>query len=207
MRGPSAIILLLAAIAAAFSGVHAQDLTTGGVRGKVRDANGRGLAGVSISVKTGDRSVAEAKSDAKGDFQVVGLKSGRYDLIFEKRGFVGGVKPNVEVIGGDIRNLGDNLIMGVDEGFLVLLRGSVFDQNGRSVAGVKVELFRVSTDGSVKRMSTQTTNYSGDFSFRQPEGEQTLRVVASYGKEKVSKDIEVSSAAIYRLALTVTRKE
>jgi hypothetical protein len=197
------LLSLLAAVGAA----SAQEPASGGVKGKVRDANDRGLAEVSITARRDGGDVAKTVSGPKGDFRITGLKSGRYDFVFEKRGYTGGVKSNVEVIAGDVRDLGGNLVMGVDEGSLVLVRGSIFDQTGRSVGDVKVEMFRTTSDGKLKRLGTQYSNYSGDFAFRQPEGTQTLRFVASYEGQRIAKDLEVSSAGIYRLALTVERKE
>lgn len=185
----------------------AQSATTGGAKGKVRDSSDRSLAEVSVTARLDGKDVARSRTGPKGDFQMTGLKPGKYNFVFEKKGYTGGIKYNVEIVAGDVRDLGGNLVMGVDEGSLVLVRGSVFDQDGRSVGDAKIEMFRTTSDGRLKKLGTQYSGYSGDFAFSQPEGAQTLRFVVSFGGRKVSKDLDVNSAGIYRLAVTVERKE
>lgn len=182
----------------------AQD-STGGAKGKVRDGRDNPLAGVTVTARMAGKDVQKAKTDAKGNFQIGGLKSGSYNFVFERAGYTGGVKYDVEIVAGETRDLGDKLIMTVDSGSLVLIRGSVFQEDGRSFANAKIDMFRVLADGSLKKLGTAATNYSGDFGFRQPAGEARLRFTASADGMSASKDLEVSSAGIYRLAITLAK--
>ncbi|HBR57644.1 MAG TPA: hypothetical protein DEA22_09270, partial [Blastocatellia bacterium] len=65
----------------------------------------------------------------KGSFAISGLKPGTYSVVFEARGYAIGLLAGVEVKKG-IRDLGDRLILAVDRGTLVFVRGSVFTKEG-----------------------------------------------------------------------------
>ena len=115
---------------------------------------------------------------------------------------------NVEVKDDKVRDLGNRLILTIDQGTQVIIKGSVFDPNGRSVGGAKVEIERVMSDGSTKKAGSGYASYSGEFTFRFPEGANKFRITASAKGAKASEEVEVDSAAIYRLALTLnTEKE
>jgi hypothetical protein len=176
---------------------------TGGIKGKVRTVAGKGIANASIKARRNGVDVAGATSDADGSFTLAGLESGRYNISFDARGYSSGVLHNVEVKKKKTVDLGDRLILTADRGSLVLLQGSIFFKEGTSVAGAKVELERVDPNGSVRRLGSGYTNVSGEFTFRQPEGPAKLRVRASYKGAEAMKEIEVDSAAIYRLAITL----
>ena len=81
--------------------------------------------------------------------------------------------------------------------------------DGTSVAAAEVKVERVNSDGSTKKLGTLYTNISGEFAFRQPEGAAKFRITAKYKDTTASKEIEVDSAAIYRLAISldVSRQE
>lgn len=175
---------------------------SGGVKGKVRNAKGDGLAGVEVTARLDGVDVKTVKTDAKGAFTMNGLSAGTYNFAFDKSGYATGVKYAVTVKRGEIRDLGDRLILSVDSGSLVLINGSVFDQDGRSITGAKVEIVRIS-GGEEKKLGTAYTNVSGEFTFRQPEAAATFRITASARGVSASKEITVDSAARYRLALTL----
>lgn len=174
---------------------------TGGAKGKIKNADEKGIAGVEVSVEQDGKTVRKGSTDKSGAFVINGLKSGKYNFTFSKSGFATGTLNNVEVKGKDIRNLGNRLLE-VDEGMLVLIKGSVFDQDGKSVYGAKVEIERLSGNVSNK-LRPIYSGEGGDFTFRLPEGAAKFRVTASLKGKTVSKEIEVDSAAIYRLALTL----
>lgn len=176
---------------------------TGGAKGKVRDPKGNGLSGVTVTARQDGNDIKSVKSDNKGNFQISGLKPGVYNFAFEKTGYSLGVKFNVEIKNGSIVDLGDRLILQVDRGTLVLIQGSVFNQDGRSVSGAKVELERINSDGSTKKLGTAYTNISGEFAFRQPDGRGRFRVTATARGVSGAKEIEVEGAAIYRTAITL----
>jgi hypothetical protein len=188
--------LVLAAAAAALA------QSTGSARGQVKDPRGNGLAGVSVTARLDGKDIKTIRSGSNGTFLMTGLEPGSYNFVFDKQGFASGLA-RAEIRAGVTTNLGDRLILAVDQGTLVLIRGSVFNEEGRSISGAKIELLRVNPDGSTKRLETAYSNMSGEFAFRRPEGEVTYRITASAKGVKNSKDVKVDNAAIYRLAITL----
>ncbi len=177
--------------------------TTGGVKGKLRTNKGEGIAGATITARLKGEDVKTAKSDAKGNFVLDGLESGIYNIVFERNGYSSGVRSNVEVKSGVISDLGEKLILSLDPGTQVIVKGSVFDKNGRSVYGAKVEIQKIGEDGKTKKIGSGYTSESGEFTFKFPEASAKFRVIASAKGTKGSKDIEVESASIYRLAISL----
>jgi hypothetical protein len=204
---------------AAFSSVAAFAQDTGGIKGKVRTTRGDGISGVTITARQNGEDVKSVTSDSGGKFLLNNLKIGIYNIVFTKNGYSSGLKYDVEVRKGKVGDLGDRLILTVDQGTQVIIKGTVFDENGRSVAGVKVEIEKILSDGSVKKFGLVYTssgndvgirggdgNSRGDFTFRFNEGATKFRVTASAKGTSASKEVEVSSAAIYRLAITLSVK-
>ena len=175
---------------------------SGGAKGKVRNTKGDGLSGVEVTARREGKDVKTVKTDSKGNFEMTGLSAGKYNFVFDKAGYAIGLKYDVEIKSGDIRDLGDRLILSVDSGTQVIVNGSVFNQDGRSVTGAKVEVVRIG-GGQEKKVFTLYTNISGEFTFRQPEGAATFRITASARGVSASKEISVDSAARYRLAITL----
>ena len=175
----------------------------GGIKGKVRSSKGGAIANATITARLDGKEVKTVRSDAKGDFVLKGLDSGVYNVVFDADGYSSGVKYGVEIKNNNIRDLGDRLILSIDQGTLVIIKGSVFFKEGTSVTGAKVELERVNADGSTKRVATEYTNVSGEFTFKQPEGPPKFRITAKFKDASGTKDIEVANAAIYRLAISL----
>jgi len=194
--------ILRFAILLAFSSILASAQETG-VKGKVKNAKGDGLSGVTITARLKDENIKSVKSDAKGSFQMSGLEPGVYNFVFEKSGYGAGIKYNVEIKKGSIISLGDNLALMVDQGTLVLINGSVYNQDGRSITGAKIEIERINSDGSTKKAGSGYTNVSGEFTSRQPNDAAKFRVTATFKGTSGSKEISVDSAGIYRLAITL----
>ena len=196
------IFALLFACLLAIS-ASAQDKSNGGLKGKVRVETGT-PAGVAIIVRQGNREVAQSVTDKKGEFVVSRLAPGRYGVTFRKPGLSVGTLEDVEVKAGKIRSIGDNLMLGIDEGSIAFIRGSVFNQNGLSVPNVKIELVKLLDDGTVKKIDGRVSNETGSFVFRLLPELGKYRVTAKVsGGEPVSKDVEIDGAAVYRVALSV----
>lgn len=193
----------LLALIFAFSGLSAFAQETGGVKGKVRTTKGEGVAGANVIVRQNGADIKSAKSDADGRFVLDGLKPGIYNIVFDKSGFASGIKYNVEIKKNKTNDMGERLILVVDQGTQVIVKGSVFNQDGRSVGGAKVLVERVLSDGSTKKVGSGYTDISGEFTFRFPEGAEKYRVTASLKNATASKNLDVSSAAIYRLAISL----
>lgn len=175
----------------------------GGLKGKVRTNSGDGIANAAVIIRQDNKDIKSAKSDAKGNFVINGLASGKYTVVFDAKGYSSGILYNVEVKDKNTRNLGDRLILSIDKGSLVIVTGSVFYREGTSVTGAKVEIERINPDGSAKSLGSGFTNVSGEFTFRQPEGPAKLRITAKFKGVSGTKEVEVDGAAIYRLAITL----
>lgn len=202
MKYTSKIVFLVSLFAFGFLLVTAQE--TGGVKGKVRTAKGDGIASAIVTARQNGEDVKSAASDAKGNFVLENLKPGNYNIVFNKSGYSSGVLYNVEVKRKKISDLGERLVLSVDQGTQVIIKGSVFAADGRSVGGAKIEIERISGDGSSKKVGSSVSTYSGEFTFRFSEGAAKYRVTASSKDSAASKEIEVDSAAIYRLAITLS---
>ena len=196
----AAAVLLLAAFCLLPS-VYAQ--STGGVKGKVRTSNGGGIAGATVTARQKGNDIRSATANEKGEFVLDGLESGLYNLVFDAKGYSGGVLYNIEVKKKKIQDLGDRLMLSIDKGTQVIVNGSVFFKEGHSVTAAKIELEQVNSDGSTKKLGSGHTSSNGEFTFRLKPGTAKLRVTAKFNGAVASKEIEVSEAAIYRLAITL----
>ena len=193
VAGPLSLIMLFAAVSLAQSG---------GLKGKVRTNAGEAISNASVTVSKEGRDVRSARSAADGNFEIRGLEPGFYSIRVEASGYATGTRPGIE-IKNKVRDMGDRLFLRVDQGTQVILRGSVFFKEGTSVTRAKVELEKVSADGTARRVAAADTNVSGEFIFRQPEGAARYRVTAKYNGVTGIKEISVDNAAVYRLAITL----
>ena len=198
--GVSLTIILLATLC-----VFAQS-GTGSIKGKVRLANRDAAAGVTVTVRQGDREVVSATTDRKGDFLIKNLAPGIYGMTFRKTGLSVGTLEQIEVRAGKTRELPDRLILTVNEASIARLSGSVFTEGGYSLPGVRIELARLAADGTLKRIEVRDTNESGQFVFRLSPERAIYRVTAKADKgEAQTKDVEVDGAMVYRVAFTLKR--
>jgi len=193
--------IIFISIVTLFFSVSALAQDTGGVKGKVRTSRGEGIAGVTITVRQKEKEVKTVTTDSDGEFQIDGLTSGNYNVVFEKSGFASGTIYNVQVKKKSVRDLGSKLILSVDRGTQVIVNASVFFKDGTSVFGAKVEIEKVNSDGSTRKVGSGYTGESGEINFRFPEGAARFRVTATAKGESASKEIEVDSAAAYRLSI------
>jgi len=179
-----------------------QDRSTGGIKGRVHVETGS-PAGVSVIVRQGDRELTRAKTDLNGDFTVPGLAPWFYGVTFRKPGLSVGTIEGVEVKAGKTRSL-TRLILSIDEGSIAFIRGSVFNETGLSLPNARVELARILDDGTVKKIYGRVTNETGSFVFRLSPDAAKYRVTAKAdGRQPASKDVEVDSAAVYRIAISL----
>lgn len=197
---PNAAIAFLIALALA---PMAFAQATGSIKGRVKDLKGDGIGGATVTARLNGKDLKSTTSSSKGDFLLGGLESGTYNIVFDKRGYSAGIKYSVEVTGGKTKDLGDRLILLVDRGTQVIVNGSVYYKDGTSLAGAKVVIERINADGSTRKMGTGSTSESGEFTFRQAEGKATFRITVSHKGVSASKDVEVETAAIYRLAISL----
>jgi hypothetical protein len=176
----------------------------GGVKGKIRNNKGGGIAAATVTARRGGDDIKTVKSDSKGNFLMEGLREGTYNIVFDADGYATGVKFGVAITDGSIRDLGDRLILSVDQGTQVIIKGSVFFKEGMSITAAKIEVDRINGDGSFKNLGSTYTTSSGEFTFRPPAGVTKVRVTAKYKGVSASKEIsDIVNAGIYRTAITL----
>lgn len=196
--------LVLALFLASAGGAQQQPVRPGSVKGKVRVEEGAKADGINIIVRQGATEVAHAVTAANGRFEINNLPPQHYTLVFRKQGLRTAELKDVEIAPGRVRSLSDRVYMSLDESTLALLKGSVFNADGRSVEGARIELARVLVDGSAEKIDGRVTNETGEFSFRLTTSAARYRVTARFsGFPPVSKEIEVEGPAIYRVALSL----
>jgi hypothetical protein len=193
---PAGALLLLLSCA----GVS-QDKTTGAIKGKVRVEKGSPL-GVAVILRQGEREVTRTTTDKKGEFLLAHITPGVYGVTFRKPGLSVGSIEDLQITAGKTRGLHD-LSLSIDEGSIAFIRGSVFTEGGRSVPGVRVELARIVDENTTQKVDFRITGDTGEFVFRLPPDAAKYRLtLKADGVEPATKDVDVESAAIYRVALT-----
>lgn len=200
--------LSLVAPAAAQKKSKQPEPTTGTIVGRVKVAPGATPGGVAVTVRRGDEEVARRETNSKGEFEVPGLAPGTYGLTLRKVGLEVGRMEDVQVRAGKTISLKDRLFLPIDDGAIAHVRGSVFDANGRSVNGAKVELARVEADGTLKKLDSRVSNATGSFGFKlTPERGRYRLTAKADGAEPVTEEVNIDGAAIYRVALSLQPKK
>lgn len=181
---------------------------TGSIKGKVRTQKGKGIEAVTVTIRQDGKDLRSVKTDEDGKFRMEGLRTGLYNVVFEKSGYARGVLYDVEVRRKKTNNLGDRLVLSVDQGTLVILEASVFTQNGFVLRGAKVKVEEIVGEGKLKKVAEGYSSRDGDVLFRFPEKDPTTyRVTATWRGLSGSKDVSVGSAAIYRTAISIDVSE
>ncbi|HEY8188345.1 MAG TPA: carboxypeptidase-like regulatory domain-containing protein [Pyrinomonadaceae bacterium] len=200
MKRIKSIPMFLSVVLLAAS-VFAQD-RTGGIKGKVKVETGT-PGGVAVIVRQGEREITRSLTGKNGEFLIARLTPGRYGLTVRKPGLSVGTIEDIEVKAGKTRSL-NNLFLPIDEGSIAFVRGSVFNQDDRSVPNVRIELAKIEEDGTARKIDGRVTNEIGAFVFRLSPDAAKYRITARpNGADPVSKDIEIDGAAVYRLALSI----
>ena len=202
MKHIKSLSLFLSAILLTGS-AFAQDRSTGGIKGKVKVETGT-PGGVSVIVRQGAREVVRGVTNKNGEFTISHLAPGRYGVTLRKPGLSIGSIEDIEVKAGKTRSLGDRLVLSIDEGSIAFIRGSIFNQNDRSVPNVRIELAKIEDDGTVRKIDGRITNEIGAFVFRLSPDPAKYRITAKPNVgDPVTKDIEIDGAAVYRIALSL----
>lgn len=175
--------------------------TTGGLKGKVKNMEGGGIAEATVTARLNGKDIRTVTSNNRGDFTLDGLESGLYNVLFDAKGYAAAVKYNVEVKPGKTKDMGGGLILMVDRGMQVIIEGSVYYKDGTSLSGAEVKIERVNSDGSTSKVRTMYASESGEVVLRQPETKAKFRFTATHKGVTGSKEIEVETAARYRFSI------
>jgi hypothetical protein len=191
-------------IAAAFSLILFASVVlaqnSGGVKGKVRLENGDAAPGVKVTLRSGDADVASGITDKKGEFRILGIKPGSYSVVFNKPGYSSGILRRPVDVGGSVVELGDRLKLIRDDSLDAYIRGSVFDPDGRSVRGARLELWRIYSDGKSKKLKETASGEAGEFNFRLSPDSAKYRITVKVDRaEPDAREVTVDGAEIYRL--------
>ena len=205
MNRSKAILILLGLVMSAVA-AFAQGGNTGGIKGKV-SVKGQGpTADVAVTVHQGEREVAHAVTDSKGEFLITGLAPGVYGITLRKTGLSVGSLEDIKVKAGKTTALPDRLVLTVNEASIARLWSSVFNDGGYSVPNVRIELARVQADGTIRKIDGRLTNETGQAVFRLSPDKATYRLtIRADGAEPQSKDVEIDGAMVYRVAFTIQR--
>jgi len=194
------VLLLIVSLSALVAG---QSRTIGGIKGRVRVDSNSTPSGVTIIARQGDREVKRAETNRKGEFEIQGLEPGLYGLTFRKPGLSIGRLENVEVRSGKTKSLSDRLFMTIDEGSIAFIRGSVFDANGRSVAGARVEIALIQPNGTDKKLDGRVSSETGLFVFRLSPDRARYRLTVKAAGMEAMREVEVEGAARTNVAVTL----
>lgn len=174
-----------------------------GLKGRIRANSGSGISNATVTLTKGTADIKSARSLTDGRFEISGVEPGYYNLRVEADGYASASMFSVELKKGKVRDLGDKLFLRVDQGTLVIIRGSVFFKEGTSVTRAKVEIERINEDGSTKSLESTESSVSGEFVFRRPPGAAKYRITAKYNGSAAAKEISVENAAVYRVAISL----
>ena len=182
------LILLCALVASAFGGPQ----TSGTLKGKIETEKGKPIEGAEVRVlRSRDRSVKEAKTDASGSFSFE-LVPDDYTVSFDAVGYQGGTLVQMQQVEEGKETIVKTIRLSKVSHRTSLIRGAVFDSVGASLPGVSLKLVRVATADEEKDRKkvdsfslSYTTNSHGEFAFRVPSVRARYRVTASLNGYKL----------------------
>lgn len=183
----------------------------GTLKGKVEDEKGKPIAGADVRVmNTRDRSLLETKTNASGNYSIE-LEAGTYTINFDAEGYTGGPHRHIHQVeeGKETRVSAIALPKAKRTS---LVRGAVFDSEGRSLAGARIKLVRIRTEEDEKDSKKKFTalsrdyisNSRGEFAFRLPPIRARYKVTASLdGYKPEMKEIDVGESEAVPLAFSL----
>jgi len=182
----------------------------GTLKGKVEDEKGKPIAGADVRVmNTRDRSLKETKTDASGNYSFE-LEPGTYTVNFDAENYTGGPHRQIQQV-EEGKETKVSTIQLPKAKRTSLVRGAVFDSEGRSLAGARVKLVRIPIEDesdSKKKFTALSrdyvTNNRGEFAFRLPPIRARYRVTATLdGYKPETKEVNVSENEAVPLAFSL----
>jgi len=194
--------LLPLIVAVALATVALAQAGTGTLAGRVVDERGKGVSGAHVHVEGGGGS-SDATANGKGEFEIA-LAPGEYRVTVTADGYSEVELPEAwTVVAGKKTRIKEKVsLRETAQGSVI--RGSVFSDEGRSLAGVKVVLEREGGDGRPFKMESRTDG-TGIFAFDVPKGVGRYRLTASReGFTPSSKTVEVGGGEITNIAIKLS---
>ena len=185
---------------------------TGMLKGRVEGEKGKPIADVDVRVMSSrSRAITEAKTDADGNYKLE-LEPDSYTVSFDAEGYAGGTLRDMQQV-EEGQTTEVKTITLIKAKRTSRVSGAVFDNDGRSLPGVRLKLVRVPTEEEVKgnkkieSLSREhVSNNRGEFAFRLPPSRARYRVTASLdGYATQTRFVEESESEAVPLAFTLER--
>lgn len=175
----------------------------GTLKGKIEDEKGKPIAGAEVrAMRVEDRSIKETRTDQDGNYALE-LEPGSYTVSFDAEGYQGGTLVRLQEVeaGKETRVKTIRLERAKRTS---LIRGAVFDSDGRSLAGARVRLERILSPNEKPLALERVTNSRGEFAFRLPAERARYRLTATLsGYKPDTKEVEVGESESVPVALTL----
>jgi hypothetical protein len=172
---------------------------TGTLKGKIENEKGKPIADADVRVMSSrSRAVKEARTDNSGSYSFE-LEPDDYTVSFDAEGFQGGTLRDMQQV-EEGKETKVKTIQLQKARRTSLVRGAVFDSDGRSLAGVRLKLVRIPTPDEAKESKklqslslSYVTNNRGEFAFRLPSARARYQITAALsGYRQATKSVDVS---------------
>lgn len=193
------VLLITIAVICSMMAASASQHKVGTLKGKIEGEKGKPIADADVRVMSSrSRTVKETKTDQSGGYSFE-LEPDDYTISFDANGFQGGTLRDMQQV-EEGKETKVKTIQLQKARRTSLLRGAVFDSDGRSLAGVRLKLVRVPSTDEIKERKkvdslsmSYTTNNHGEFAFRLPSVRARYQVTAALsGYKPETKTIEVN---------------
>jgi hypothetical protein len=193
------VLLITVAVMCLMMTASASQQQTGTLKGKIEGEKGKPIIDADVRVTSSrSRAVKETKTDQSGSYSFE-LEPDSYVVSFDAEGFQGGTLRDMQQV-EEGKETKVKTIQLQKARRTSLLRGAVFDAEGRSLGGVRLKLQRVPSTEEIKEKKkvdslsmSYTTNNRGEFAFRLPSVRARYQVTAALsGYKSETKTINVN---------------
>ncbi|HEX8088800.1 MAG TPA: carboxypeptidase-like regulatory domain-containing protein [Blastocatellia bacterium] len=209
------VLLITVVVMCSVMAVSAWQQKTGTLKGKIEGAKGKPIADADVrAISSRTHDVKETKTDQAGAYSFE-LEPDDYTVSFDAEGFQGGTLRDMQQV-EEGKETKVKTIQLQKARRTSLLRGAVFDSDGRSLAGVRLKLIRVLTADEMREKKkvdslsmSYTTNNRGEFAFRLPSARARYQVTAAlsgYKPETKTVDVNEDEAVPLSFSLESLKK-
>lgn len=193
------VLLITVVVICSMMAASASQQKTGTLKGKIESEKGKPIADADVrAISSRTRSVKETRTDQSGGYSFE-LEPDDYTVSFDAEGFQGGTLRDMQQV-EEGKETKVKTIQLQKARRTSLLRGAVFDSDGRSLGGVRLKLVRVLTADDIKEKKrvdslsmSYITNTRGEFAFRLPSVRARYQVTAALsGYKTETKIIDVN---------------